>query len=231
MSVEIITPRVLNQEPESEGPEPISPRNVETPEEFKSVQEDFPTLIQVEFNGPMLEDPMRGVRAGIVNWLRHTPPCIWVKNGSDGQIVVRVSKIKPERIINQVNIEGSLTGARIGGEATSSSQGGHTPVSTSISSSEVKLFNFPAMQVHLGQGKVQRFPFWPWKDSQVNVTVKYDGKIFVYTLKAGSLGVFREPQSGVMECWTWQGKSMDTEHPALHQQRSPVVMRGPLEHQ
>ncbi|RSH93916.1 hypothetical protein EHS25_006568 [Saitozyma podzolica] len=210
MSFEIIAPREPNHEPEPEGPELISPGEVETPDEFRSVPEDFPALSEVEFNGPMLEDPMRGVGAGIVLWMKHVPPCIWVKNGSDEQIVVRVSKIKPERIINQVNIEGSLTGARIGGEAT--------------------LVRFPAMQVHLGQGKVQRFPFWSWKDTQVNVTVKYDGKIFVYTLKAGSLGVFREPQSGVMECWTWQGKSLDTEHPAL-QQRSPVVMRGPPEHQ
>jgi hypothetical protein len=141
MSSQIIAPScVPKQEPDEESgqdEQPAdSPRTVETPEEFKDVPEDHPAREQMEqiistvssemsfaalladvwlINGS--KGPTRGVTGGIVHCLKGIPSCVWVENGSDQDIVVRVSKRKPARVVNRVNFSGGPTGVEIGGEA------------------------------------------------------------------------------------------------------------------
>jgi hypothetical protein len=69
------------------------------------------------------------------------------------------------------------------------------------------------MQEHLAPGQWQRFPFWSWKDTRVDVKVTYERKVFLYQLDRGSLGLFRNPRHGVMEFWTSKGEQINLKKP------------------
>lgn len=131
------------------------------------------------------------------------------------KIVVRVTKPAPSIVLTKGNVVAATTGASLGVEGTVSPRSSLLPLISSWTHMISQTYTPPPLQCTVSPQTSQQFPFWDWRQTKVSVRVEYNGESEWYLLEAGNLGIFRGPESGGLEVWSWKKELITKSHPAL----------------